>query len=158
MNFDQPFIPRTRSQRGLQPFDPSREDEPGENVSEAVKKEIWEAIGESPLSVGLRSMQFVRSQVFCQICSNPVAKDSCLGGPHISSSMLLDRQAIQKILITSTHGPYYLLLISVPKSLSATLGFFSGSASSPTGLTLAASGKWPVSTSSLIFGSTTGSF
>lgn len=50
---DQVFVPKTRSQLGLPPLDPSKEDLQGANVSDEVKKEIWEAIGDSPIGACL---------------------------------------------------------------------------------------------------------
>ncbi|KAJ7134546.1 oleoyl phosphatidylcholine desaturase [Mycena epipterygia] len=48
MTQDQVFVPATRSEVGLKPFDPKREDLLGASVTE-VKKELMEAIGDSPL-------------------------------------------------------------------------------------------------------------
>ncbi|KAK7048294.1 oleoyl phosphatidylcholine desaturase [Favolaschia claudopus] len=53
MTQDQVFVPSTRSERGLKPFDPKREDLLGANVSEEVKKELWDALGDSPLGATL---------------------------------------------------------------------------------------------------------
>ncbi|KAJ6508890.1 oleoyl phosphatidylcholine desaturase [Mycena sanguinolenta] len=53
MTQDQVFVPPTRSDRGLKPFDPKREDLQGASVSEEVKKELWEALGDSPIGATL---------------------------------------------------------------------------------------------------------
>ena len=49
MTQDQVFVPKTRSQLGLKPFNPAKEDKWGASVSEEVKKELWEALGDSPI-------------------------------------------------------------------------------------------------------------
>ncbi|KAJ6492980.1 fatty acid desaturase-domain-containing protein [Mycena sanguinolenta] len=50
MTQDQVFIPWTRSQMGLPPLDPSRDDVLGASVSQAVQNEMWEALGDSPIA------------------------------------------------------------------------------------------------------------
>lgn len=42
-------MPKTRSQRGLPAFDPSKEDLIGSRVSEDVMNEMWDALGDSPM-------------------------------------------------------------------------------------------------------------
>jgi len=49
MTQDQVFVPKTRSQLGLPPLDPVREDSYGASVTEEVKRELWEALGDSPI-------------------------------------------------------------------------------------------------------------
>ncbi|KAJ8583374.1 hypothetical protein M405DRAFT_513398 [Rhizopogon salebrosus TDB-379] len=49
MTQDQVFVPKTRSQVGLPPLDPTKEDILGASIAEEVKKELWEAIGDSPI-------------------------------------------------------------------------------------------------------------
>ncbi|KAJ7490570.1 fatty acid desaturase-domain-containing protein [Mycena latifolia] len=49
MTQDQVWVPSTRTQRGLKPFDPKREDRLGARASEEVKKELWDALGDSPI-------------------------------------------------------------------------------------------------------------
>ncbi|TFK40582.1 fatty acid desaturase [Crucibulum laeve] len=46
---DQVFVPHTRSDCGLPPLDPTREDILGARVTAEVKKELWEALGDSPI-------------------------------------------------------------------------------------------------------------
>lgn len=53
MTQDQVFVPKTRSQLGLPPFDPTKEDILGSSVSAEVKRELWEALGDSPLAAML---------------------------------------------------------------------------------------------------------
>jgi omega-6 fatty acid desaturase / acyl-lipid omega-6 desaturase (Delta-12 desaturase) len=53
MTQDQVFVPKTRSELKLPAFNPSGEDRFGYNVSEEVKKELWEALGDSPIGATL---------------------------------------------------------------------------------------------------------
>jgi omega-6 fatty acid desaturase / acyl-lipid omega-6 desaturase (Delta-12 desaturase) len=54
MNLDQVFVPKTRSELGLPPLNTTHNDNGddvlGINVSEKVMSEMWEALGDSPLS------------------------------------------------------------------------------------------------------------
>ncbi|KAJ7459788.1 oleoyl phosphatidylcholine desaturase [Mycena latifolia] len=59
MTQDQVFVPSTRSEVGLKPFDPKREDLFGASVSEEVKKELWEALGDSPLGATYGFMSYL---------------------------------------------------------------------------------------------------
>jgi len=59
MTQDQVFVPATRSELGLKPLDPKRDDPLGANVSEEVKKELWEALGDSPLGATLGFMSYL---------------------------------------------------------------------------------------------------
>jgi hypothetical protein len=53
MTQDQVFVPRTRSELGLPPLNPAKEDLFGSRVSAEVKKELWEALGDSPIGAVL---------------------------------------------------------------------------------------------------------
>jgi len=55
MTNDQVFVPHTRSERGLSPLDPSKEDPLGSHVTGEVMKELWEALGDSPIGAVLNS-------------------------------------------------------------------------------------------------------
>ncbi|KAF9527543.1 delta-12 fatty acid desaturase protein [Crepidotus variabilis] len=59
MTQDQVFVPHTRSGVGLPPFDPSREDKLGARVTEEVKKELWEALGDSPIGAVLGAATYL---------------------------------------------------------------------------------------------------
>ncbi|EJD40469.1 delta12-fatty acid desaturase [Auricularia subglabra TFB-10046 SS5] len=50
---DQVYVPRSRSELGLPPFDPAGEDLLGSSVTEKVKAELWEALGDSPIGAAL---------------------------------------------------------------------------------------------------------
>lgn len=59
MSNDQVYVPRTRSELGLPPLDPSREDLLGSYVTEEVMKELWEALGDSPVGAVINSAMYL---------------------------------------------------------------------------------------------------
>lgn len=59
MTLDQVFVPHTRSDRGLPPLDPTREDRLGSQVTEEVKREMWEALGDSPIGTIFGSASYL---------------------------------------------------------------------------------------------------
>lgn len=59
MTQDQVFVPKTRSQYGLPPLDPSKEDLLGSNVSEEVKKELYEALGDAPIAAAFNAAVYL---------------------------------------------------------------------------------------------------
>ena len=61
MTQDQVFVPKTRSDHDLPPLDPSREDPLGATVSDEVRKELWEALGDTPISATLQSASYLVS-------------------------------------------------------------------------------------------------
>lgn len=61
MTQDQVFVPPTRSELGLRPFDSSKEDLLGARVISEVKKEMWEALGDSPIGAALGSASYLVS-------------------------------------------------------------------------------------------------
>jgi len=63
MTQDQVFVPHTRSKAGLKPLDPSREDRLGARVSEEVKKEMWDALGDSPIGATIGVATYLVSHV-----------------------------------------------------------------------------------------------
>ncbi|KAJ3515377.1 hypothetical protein NLJ89_g1795 [Agrocybe chaxingu] len=56
---DQVFVPSTRSELGLPPFDPAKEDILGSRVTEEVKRELWEALGDSPIGAVMGSASYL---------------------------------------------------------------------------------------------------
>ncbi|KAF7291577.1 Oleoyl phosphatidylcholine desaturase [Mycena chlorophos] len=59
MTQDQVFVPRTRSEMSLPPLDTKRDDALGANVSAEVQKELWEALGDSPLGAVFGFMSYL---------------------------------------------------------------------------------------------------
>lgn len=56
MTEDQNHVPKTRSQLGLPAFDPAGEELYGSSVTDAVKQELWDALGDSPIGAATMSM------------------------------------------------------------------------------------------------------
>ena len=66
VSLEQVYVPRTRSEVGLKPFDPNgEEDLNGSRVTDEVKEEFWEAVGESPLATAFKVVSYLVS-VRCQ--------------------------------------------------------------------------------------------
>jgi omega-6 fatty acid desaturase (delta-12 desaturase) len=63
MTQDQVFVPKTRSQVGLPPLDPTKEDILGASIAEEVKKELWEAIGDSPIGATFGAATYLVRQM-----------------------------------------------------------------------------------------------
>ena len=55
MTQDQVYVPRTRSQRGLPPFNSDGESLLGANIKNDIMKELHEAIGDSPIGAALHA-------------------------------------------------------------------------------------------------------
>jgi len=56
---DQVFVPKTRSQLGLPSFNPTQENILGSSVSDKVKKELWDALGDSPIGATLGAASYL---------------------------------------------------------------------------------------------------
>jgi len=56
---DQVFVPKTRSQLGLPPLDPTKEDIAGASISDELKQELWEAFGDSPIGASLHCASYL---------------------------------------------------------------------------------------------------
>uniref|UniRef100_A0A8H8CHF9 Fatty acid desaturase domain-containing protein n=1 Tax=Psilocybe cubensis TaxID=181762 RepID=A0A8H8CHF9_PSICU len=61
MTKDQIFVPKTRSQVGLPPLDISREDAFGSRVTAEVKREMYEALGDSPIGAILSPATYLHT-------------------------------------------------------------------------------------------------
>ncbi|KAG6377217.1 fatty acid desaturase-domain-containing protein [Boletus reticuloceps] len=59
MTQDQAFVPKTRSQLGLPAFDPTQESILGLSVSAKVKKELRDALGDSPIGAALAAAGYL---------------------------------------------------------------------------------------------------
>ncbi|KAL1950675.1 hypothetical protein VTO73DRAFT_5799 [Trametes versicolor] len=59
MTQDQVFVPKTRSQLGLPAFDPTKENLAGSSVTEEVKQELYEALGDSPIGAIYGSLRYL---------------------------------------------------------------------------------------------------
>jgi hypothetical protein len=68
MTQDQVFVPPTRSGLDLPPLDAAREDSTGEHVTKEVMAEMWEALGDSPISAAfMGALQLVGLQMGLQM-------------------------------------------------------------------------------------------
>lgn len=59
MTQDQVFVPKTRSQLRLPPFDPTKEDLAGASIADEVKLELYEALGDSPIGAIYDSIRYL---------------------------------------------------------------------------------------------------
>lgn len=62
---DQVWLPKTRSELGLPPFDPTKEDLLGSSVTQEVYNELWEALGDSPIGATFGTMTYLVRSVLC---------------------------------------------------------------------------------------------
>ena len=66
MTQDQVFVPKTRSQLRLPELDPSKENLEGSSVTQEVMKELYDALGDSPIGAIYGSLRYLVSVIFCQ--------------------------------------------------------------------------------------------
>lgn len=59
MTEEQAYVPWTRSQLGLPAFDPAQEDILGSSISNKVKQELWDALGDSPIGATLSTATYL---------------------------------------------------------------------------------------------------
>ncbi|KAJ6631060.1 fatty acid desaturase-domain-containing protein [Mycena sp. CBHHK59/15] len=86
MTQDQVFVPWTRSQVGLPPLDPVGDDILGANVSEAVQKELWEAIGDSPIGASLQCAFYLLAGLPAYLLFNTAGQARYPKGTNLSSA------------------------------------------------------------------------
>lgn len=67
MTQDQVFVPSTRSELGLPPLDTTKTDLLGSRVTAEVKKELWDALGDSPIGAICTGATYL---VRCSFISN----------------------------------------------------------------------------------------
>ncbi len=56
---DQVFVPKTRSDLGLPALDANKENLEGSSVTQEVMKELWEAIGDTPIVAASTSAAYL---------------------------------------------------------------------------------------------------
>ncbi|KAI0081548.1 delta-12 fatty acid desaturase [Panus rudis PR-1116 ss-1] len=59
MTQDQVFVPKTRSQRGLPEFNPAKEDLGGASIADEVMKELYDALGDSPIGATIGAASYL---------------------------------------------------------------------------------------------------
>src|SRR5882762_10971582 len=62
MTQDQVFVPKTRSDLRLPPLNPAKEDPLGRSIADEVKKELWDALGDSPIGATLGAASYLVSR------------------------------------------------------------------------------------------------
>ena len=102
MTQDQVFVPKTRSGLGLPPLDPAKEDPMGRSVSDEVKQELWEALGDSPIGATLNSMGIL----VCVICTWNRYSCTHTFWTALRMAFILDQECKWTAQIPSFHQPY----------------------------------------------------
>ncbi len=59
MTQDQVYVPKTRSELKMPAFDSNNETLEGSTVSQKVMKELWEAVGDSPIVNAIGCVQYL---------------------------------------------------------------------------------------------------
>ncbi|KAG5643079.1 hypothetical protein DXG03_001607 [Asterophora parasitica] len=59
MSQDQVFVPWTRKEMGAPEFSPDGEDILGSTVSQKIKRELWEALGDSPIGASIQCVIYL---------------------------------------------------------------------------------------------------
>lgn len=102
MTQDQVFVPPTRSELGLRPFDATKEDLLGARVISEVKQEMWDALGDSPIGAALQSASYLVSLSPSIIIKALIlCINSSAAGLPTSSQMPLVKRGIQKAQLVS---------------------------------------------------------
>jgi omega-6 fatty acid desaturase (delta-12 desaturase) len=68
MTQDQVFVPRTRTQRSLPPLNPEGETLAGASISQEVLKELYDALGDSPIGTVFGAGSYL--VCVCAFCSD----------------------------------------------------------------------------------------
>ncbi|KAI0360573.1 hypothetical protein OH77DRAFT_1470649 [Trametes cingulata] len=123
MTRDEVYVPRTRSQLGLPPFDPTREDRIGSRVSEEVQRELWEAIGDSPIGAMFTSFAYLTAGWPGYILANAGGQPRYPKSTnHLDPSSVMFRPEQRNAIIVSNIG--LLLWILAIVASTARWGFF----------------------------------
>ncbi|KAJ7048503.1 fatty acid desaturase-domain-containing protein [Mycena amicta] len=125
MTQDQAFVPWTRSQYGLPPLDPARDDLLGANVSKAMQAEIWEAIGDSPIAAFTQCVTYlvlglpmylvynIGGQTRYPKGTNHFSPSSVIFAPHQQSQIVLSDIGIfiwlALIVISCNHWSFWIV-------------------------------------------------
>ncbi|KAJ3747325.1 delta 12-fatty acid desaturase [Lentinula detonsa] len=89
MTKDQVFVPPTRSQWGLRPFDPEQEDLLGSRVTEEVSKELWDALGDSPIGAMIGSASYLLGGWPAYLILNASGQRYPKGSNHFNPSAIM---------------------------------------------------------------------
>jgi omega-6 fatty acid desaturase / acyl-lipid omega-6 desaturase (Delta-12 desaturase) len=92
MTKDQVFVPPTRSQWGLKPLNPEQEDLLGSRVSEEISKELWEALGDSPIGAMLGSASYLLGGWPAYLILNSSGQRYPKGSNHFNPSAIMFKE------------------------------------------------------------------
>jgi len=107
MTMDQVYVPSTRSQLGLRPFDSDKEDRLGSRVSEEVRRELWEALGDSPIGAAYGSACYLLGGWLAHILWNASGqKRYPKGTSHFSPSSIQFKSQHHDLIIISNVGVF----------------------------------------------------
>ncbi|KIK69594.1 hypothetical protein GYMLUDRAFT_212223 [Collybiopsis luxurians FD-317 M1] len=104
MTKDQVFVPPTRSQWGLKPFNPEQEDLLGSRVSEEVSKELWEALGDSPIGALLGSASYLLGGWPAYLILNASGQKYPKGSNHFNPTAIMFKEREWGQIIMSDVG------------------------------------------------------
>ncbi|EIW59149.1 oleoyl phosphatidylcholine desaturase [Trametes versicolor FP-101664 SS1] len=105
MTQDQVYVPRTRSELGLPAFDPTKEDLAGSSVAEEVKKELWEALGDTPLGIMYFFFRFLIAGFPAYLLANAAGQRRYPKGTnHFNPSSIIFRPDQRGQIIISNVG------------------------------------------------------
>lgn len=118
MTQDQVFCAPTRSDRGLKPLDPKKEDLQGASVSEEVQRELFEALGDSPVGATIGFMSYLIAGWPAYILTNAAGQrrypkgtnhftpEAVMFGPHQRNQILVSDVGIFLWLAAIAAGVY----------------------------------------------------
>ncbi|KAF5389311.1 hypothetical protein D9757_003495 [Collybiopsis confluens] len=104
MTKDQVFVPPTRSQWKLKPFNPEQGDLGGSRVSEEVSKELWEALGDSPIGAILGSATYLLGGWPAYLMLNASGQKYPTGSNHFNPSAIMFKEREWGQIIMSDLG------------------------------------------------------
>ncbi|KAI0372055.1 hypothetical protein BV20DRAFT_941134 [Pilatotrama ljubarskyi] len=105
MTREEAYVPRTRSELGLPPFDPTREDRLGSTVSDEVQRALSEAIGDSPIGAMLGTLFYLTAGWPAYIMMNAAGQSRYPKGTnHLNPSSVIFRPEQRKLIIISNIG------------------------------------------------------
>ncbi|EIW55617.1 uncharacterized protein TRAVEDRAFT_38834 [Trametes versicolor FP-101664 SS1] len=123
MTREQAYVPRTRSELGLPPFNPAKEDRIGSRVSSEVQRELWDAIGDSPIGAMFTSFAYLTIGWPAYILANTGGQPSYPKGTnHIDPSSVMFKPGQRTMILVSNVG-LLLWLAAIGASISR-WGFF----------------------------------
>lgn len=109
MTQDQVFVPKTRSQLGLPPLDPEQEDLRGSSVTEEIKQELLEALGDSPMGATIGILTYL-VRPYLTLVGLSAHKHCCsweASRPMFSPTRQVRRDTPRTLTVSSSHCPSF---------------------------------------------------